>query len=203
MSAPGLVSLPPSARVDLALAEDRTTLGALIEAVDEGGFAIACLLFAVPMAVPVLPPGGPTAIGVVLCALGIQLALGRARPVLPRVLRGVALPATLRNVLRSRGVVWLRRFEASMRPRPPRVDTVLAKRVAGLAICASGIVMALPIPFMNTPPALAVALVSLGMAGGDGRLWLVGILLAFAIVAGLAGVVATAAGVGARWWPTG
>lgn len=203
MSAPVTEVLPPSDRVDRVLAAERTTLGALLDSVDESGFALACLLFAVPMAIPVLPPGGPTAIGVVLAALGAQLLAGHARPTLPGFLRRVALPATLRNVLRSRGVVWLRRIESKMRPRPPRVDTRFALRMAGLAICLSGVVMALPIPGMNTPPAVAVAMVALGMAGGDGRLWMSGILLAFAIVAGLVLLAISVGTVGATWRPNG
>jgi len=188
----------PSGRIGLALATDRPTVGGLVDAVEEGGMAIACLLFAAPLVVP-LPPFASASLGAALAVLGAQWLAGRERPMLPARLRAVPLPATLCRLLRVRGVAWLRGLEDRMRRRPPRTDTVLARTLSGAAVLACGIVMALPIPFMNTPPAFAVALVALGMSGGDGRWWFAGIALALAMLVGLSIAAVLAGDAGARW----
>lgn len=186
---------PPVSRLlEDALSGDAPTVGELVDRTSGGGFAVVLMLLTLPMLIPTLPPGLPAGIGVLLVLVGAQMVAGRETPLLPERVRRVAVPASARRLLCGRGLVVLRRLEALTRVRGPITHGLLARFAGGATVFAMGLVMVLPIPAMNTPPALAVLTLSLGIAGRDGRFLVIGIAAGLLIVLGLAGAVV------AMWW---
>jgi hypothetical protein len=186
--------IPVSRLLEDALSVDAPTVGDLVDRTSSGGFALVLLLLTMPMLIPTLPPGLPSAIGALLVSMGLQMVAGRQTPLLPPRVRRVAVPASARRLLAGRALVVLRRMEAFTRLRRPDTHGALARYAGGATVVAMGLVMVLPIPAMNTPPALAVLLVALGISGRDGRFLLYGITAGAFIVLGLVGAV------GAMWW---
>jgi hypothetical protein len=86
---------------------------------------------------------------------------------------------------------WLPRLERIERYLEPRLGWLVADgamRPIGLACFTCGVLVVLPIPFGNLPPAVTVLILALGMAAGDGLMVLVGyaaFLLALALDIGL------------------
>jgi hypothetical protein len=193
MDAPADPTKPVSLLLEEALAAETPTVGELVDRTAEGGFAVVLALLTLPMLLP-LPPGLPAAIGIMLTLAGAQMAAGRRTPLLPERVRRIVVPQSARRVLAGRALVVLRRLESITRVRPPATDGPMARIAGGSTVLAMGLVMALPIPFLNTPPAMAVLLVALGLSGRDGRFLVFGAVAGLLIATGLAAVFA------AMWW---
>jgi hypothetical protein len=117
------------------------------------------LIIAAPSVLPLLGAMvGPFA-GVAAMFIGLQLALGRSEPWLPRRLRN----RMTQGRLAIRLGIWIQRrlrpFSRFPVPRYPRI-------LAGSTAAWSGLLLALPlpvIPFANVVPALALGLVGAGL----------------------------------------
>lgn len=116
------------------------------------------------LAVPTLLPGlglvaAPLA-GVAGLVVGVQLTLGRRAPWMPSRARAWMDDASLGPRLSLWLQDRLRPLQGLRLPRLPRV-------LAGLAVCWSSLLLVLPlvfVPFGNAIPALALALLGIGLA---------------------------------------
>jgi hypothetical protein len=167
-----------------ALAEQPTTLRAIVGVLAGRAYELLMILFVLPFLVPVSVPGMSTPLGLAVAVIAMQLALGRL-PWLPRRLLDRQLPAGfLTKVLGvTQGVVRL--LERVLRPRWPAVTG--AQWLNGLhlcVVCAAALVLALPlpIPFTNTLPGWTILLFACGLMERDGLV----------VIAGYAMMVATA-----------
>jgi len=151
---------------------ERIAIGDLLLAIDDRACAALLFLFAVPNVLPT-PPGTSSALGVPLILLSAQLALGRRTPWLPTVIthRSVKQADFVRIV--DRLLPLLRRLERVLKPRIASLSTPLAERVIGVLCLLLSIVLALPIPLANIPPAAAICVLALGLFASDG----IGLLL--------------------------
>jgi hypothetical protein len=151
---------------------ERIAIGDLLLAADDRAFAALLFLFAVPNVLPT-PPGTSSALGVPLILLSAQLALGRRTPWLPGVIahRSVKQADFVRIV--DRLLPLLRRVERVLKPRIALLSTPLAERLIGVLCLLLSIVLALPIPLANVPPAAAICVLALGLLASDG----IGLLL--------------------------
>ena len=150
-------------------------LGGLVSALGHGGTGLLLLL----LGLATLVPGVAPLFGIALCTVALSLVAGRPTPWLPAWLaRREIPPAKLRAALAwmEPRVTWL---ERRMRRRLPGLLTGRALRLAGLAALLDGFLIVMPVPFGNAAPALAVLVLSLGLATGDG----------LAVAAGLLGAV--------------
>ena len=72
------------------------------------------------------------------------------------------------TLLSRRGPALLRSVERRLRPRASLLAAGPIRPLLALVVALMGILIALPIPFGNTLPGLAVILMGLGLALGDG-----------------------------------
>jgi len=140
------------------------------------GFNLLLLLIGLPFLTPIPLPGLSTPFGLLILAIGAQLALGQ-RPWLPEKVLERDLPA--RFIARllgaaSRVVRWL---EFLLRPRLAFLhERWVYRRIAGTLIMLSGLLLLLPlpIPLSNSFPALTVVLLAAGAMERDGLFFLAG-----------------------------
>jgi len=163
---------------------ERIVFGGLLEAVGDRAFGALFLVFAIPSALVGVIPGVSTLLGLPLVLLSVQLSVGSRRPWLPRALgaRSIERVAFARVVesIRPR----LRRLERLLKPRLLFLTSTWAERVIGLGCLVAAVLVALPIPFGNLVPALALCAFGLSLMERDGILVLVGLgTLAFSLVA--------------------
>jgi hypothetical protein len=193
--------LPLSRILDEALSggwADPVTVGGLAERLEERGFGLLIILLSLVTVIPVLPPGSAAAVGLLYVVGGLQMAAGRRRPWLPRRVSQYQLPARAVEGLRSRGVPFLRRVERFSRPRwTPFSDQALL-RLASVVVLLMGVVLFLPLPFLNTLPGLAMLAVGIGLMNRDGVFLLLGTGLAAAVLV-LAGLGFEALRALVRW----
>ena len=180
----------PLSAVLLELAHDvsreRISIRDLFEAMADRALAALIFVFAVPSIFPV-PPGVSGVLGVPLVFLAAQLALGRA-PWLPAFLTSRSMARSDFQSLMRRVLPWLGRAERLLRPRLQFLASGWMEQLVGCVCILLAIVLALPIPLGNTPPAIAISVLALGILEKDGYWVLSGLVLsalAFFIVSGV------------------
>lgn len=163
---------------------EAVTIGEIAGALDARAFGLSTLMFSIPSLLP-MPPGLPTLVGVALLVVSVQMVAGRRELWLPAFL-------TKRSMSRKMLVGGFERLtphlEAAERFARPRLLFMTGGRATvgvGLIVLLMAIVLILPLPpGGNFPPALACAILGLGLAERDGVIVLIGLV---------ASVVSTAA----------
>ncbi|WP_245593574.1 exopolysaccharide biosynthesis protein [Azospirillum halopraeferens] len=154
---------------------ERIVLGDLLAILGDRAFGALLLLLAIPNVLPV--PGLSTATGLVTALVAAQMALGRRAPWLPRRLAAVGIDRAVFLKVVARAHPHVRRIERRLlRPRLPALTSPLAERAVGLVVVVLAVVLSLPIVFGNQPPALAIALIALGLIEKDGAFVLAGLV---------------------------
>lgn len=171
-------------KIPLGENPSKISLGEIMDTLGDRAFGALLLILSIPNVLPV--PGLSTATGVPMILLGAQMAAGRHSPWLPRRMLAASFDrkAFLGVIRRARP--WAERVERHLRPRLPAMAGPTAERLLGLAVVVLAGVLSLPIVFGNQPPALAIALIALGLMESDGVFVSAGLvagLLAIAIVA--------------------
>jgi hypothetical protein len=162
------------------------TLGSLIEMFEEKSFA---LLFVLLLGVPALPlpTGGATHVfEIVAVLLAAQLIAGSRRIWLPQRWRKIELAGSRQQRFLSGLMKLIRRLERLSRPRLRFLfDHRLSNIVFGLLVIGGSVAAFVAPPFtgLDTLPALAVVLLSLGVLLEDILVVIVGVLIGVAGVA--------------------
>jgi hypothetical protein len=159
---------------------ERVTVGQILDALDARAFGLATLIFSLPSVVP-MPPGVPTVVGIALLIVSLQMVIGRHELWLPGFL-------TKRSFSR---VALVRAFE-KLAPRLEAVEKIAKPRLLfmtgkigtvliGLVVLFMALVLILPLPpGGNFPPALACAILGMGLAERDGIIVLFGLVVSVA-----------------------
>lgn len=181
LSAVFLRLLDPARGASISLREMLGELG-------ERGFGALIVLLCVPNFLPFSIPGFSALTGLPIAFFCLLLLLGVEKPWLPaKLLDRTVDRAAYANVVR-RFVPYLEKLESYVKPRLPVLTSSGGKRLIGLFGIPVAILLAAPIPFGNPPPAIALALLAVGLLERDGRLVIMGYsagLLAFAVVGAL------------------
>jgi hypothetical protein len=152
-----LRQLAAEERQELKISELLTLMG-------ERAFGAGILAFAVPS----LIPGASAIFAIPLFFITAQLMIGRPTMWLPKFLTRRSVPwSSLRNGL-QRAADLVGRAERLMKPRLDVLCTPFAERLTGIACFVLTLILFLPIPLANFPPALALILFALGLAEQDG-----------------------------------
>ena len=148
---------------------------------------LALLLLGAAALVP--SPGVPLGVlsGGAIAVMGARLLFGATE--LPGAIGRRRVPHRPLAGLIAWLVPWIERAEGWLRPRLRALSSPGAVRLWALAILVQGILIALPIPFGNTLPGLAVGVLALGLMRRDGLALLAGSVLCVLGAAWAVGVV--------------
>lgn len=152
------------AEVALRLPGDRISLGEMAEAFGDRAFGLLILLLLLPS----LLPGMASVFGLPVLVLGIQMGLGLRTPKLPRfIARQTIRRADLLRL--SEGSPWIRRIERFVKPRPGWFTSPAGDRLFGWITAYVAIMLILPGPGTNGPPAFGNIVMALGLVEHDNR----------------------------------
>jgi hypothetical protein len=175
--------------------EEGLTLHQIRDRLDERAYGLLILILSIPCLVPGLY-GVPQAVGVIIILVAAQLLIGREEPWLPsRVL-----------TLRARGR-WLAAMADFAETRLGWIDRLSRPRLlvfatgAGERMAAAFMILAtltIVLPFTNTIPSIALALLSVGLIQRDGLFVLGGAAVATGWLT-LLGVLGVGLLMGAGW----
>ena len=172
--------LPLSAVLRQLAAEpgrERVSVQDLFAALGDRALAALLFIFAVPNIIP-SPPGLSTVLGVPLLFLSTQLLLGRKAWLPVLVARRSMARADFEGLL-SRVLPWLERAEKLLKPRFSGLALPPMEYLVGLVCLTLAVILVLPIPLGNIPPAFAIALMALGILERDGVWVLAGLSVTF------------------------
>src|SRR5712691_7417761 len=97
-----------SAVIAETLGDEVVTVGELADRVAQQGFGLLMIMLSLPAIIPVLPPGSAMLVGLLYVVLAAQMPIGLERPWLLARVRRDRLSARAKQMLRQRGVVFLR-----------------------------------------------------------------------------------------------
>lgn len=160
-------------RMEEMAREGDVELGALLAAAGSRAHAMALVVLALPEALPLPVIGMSTILGIPLMILAGHLAVFGSGRGIPRGLARRRLPSGLVLLVAGRAAPVLRWLERISRPRWRRFAR--RERLLALACLLLALVIALPIPFGNLPPAVCLLAIAAGMVQRDGVLAAIGL----------------------------
>ncbi|GAB1363135.1 exopolysaccharide biosynthesis protein [Rhodobacter sp.] len=167
-------------------ARARISVGDMVETMRVRAFGALLLIFAFPNILPT-PPGTAGVLGLPLIFLSAQMMLG-LDPWLPGVIARRSMARSTFQGLVTRITPWLQRAEALLTARFEMLAHPRAQRLLGAICLVVSIALALPVPFANLVPSVALCIIGLGVLERDG-LWIsLGVLAAFGSLVYVAGL---------------
>lgn len=172
------------------------SLGETIEVMGSSSIAFTILVLALPALTPIPGPFG-LVFGTCLAMVSLQIIVGVRHLKLPRFVGRRRMSAkTIALIVRHSAPV-ITRVERWLRPgRMPTLTGRAAKQLLGLPVLLMAVAVALPIPFGNLLPVLALVIIAMALLEEDGLAAAVGVgvsMLALGVTAGLLyGAVAAA-----------
>ncbi len=159
------------------LATKPVAIAEIIQGTSERGFSLIIGLLVLPFLFP-MPPGFSSPLGFGCLILGLQMALGRKSPWLPKKIAQFEFPRSLSQLLLKnvrRILIWL---EKIMRSRWQHLaNNSYTWRGNGFCIAWLSILLMLPIPFTNPLPAIAILLLAVATIEADGLIMCLGYFL--------------------------
>jgi hypothetical protein len=182
---------PSLSQILLQIAGDgtrpRVSVGDLLEALHDRAIGALIFVFALPNTLP-MPPGASSILGAPLLFLTAQLTFGR-RPWLPRMIASRSMDRAHFAAVVGRVAPWLARAESLLRPRLGMLVRPPFEYLIGGICLVLSVILFLPIPMGNMPPALAICVFSLAVLERDGAWALAGLGAAIASLAIVWGVL--------------
>ncbi|CAA9260577.1 MAG: Exopolysaccharide synthesis, ExoD [uncultured Craurococcus sp.] len=177
---------------------ERITLGEMAEAFGDRAFGLLILLLLLPS----LLPGMASVFGLPVLLLGIQMGLGRRTPRLPSFIARQSVKRTDLLRLTAGDSKWMARIETYVRPRPGFFTSPIGDRLFGWLTAYVALMLILPGPGTNGPPAFGNIVMALGLVEHDNRVmaWGVGLTIAGCAFATAVLVIVAWLGVQALGW---
>ncbi|WP_066342502.1 exopolysaccharide biosynthesis protein [Azohydromonas lata] len=165
---------------------DQCRLGDVLLALGDRAAALILLVFSIPAIVP--SPGIPAGaiFGSALAFIGLQMTLGRSHLRLPPGFARLRVGRERLERMVERFAPHLERIEGRLKAKAVSLAAPQAVRGLGLVVLIMAVLIALPIPFGNTLPGLAILALAMGLAQRDGLAIAGG--LGIALVAGVVSV---------------
>jgi hypothetical protein len=152
------------------LSEEPLTIAAILAETSERGFCLVIGLLVIPFLFPV-PPGLTGIPGTACVLLGVQMALGRRSPWLPRKVARFQFPTSFAKQLLQNVRRVTRILEKITRPRMSRIaSNPRIWQFNGICITWLAVLLIAPIPLTNPFPTIGILLLVVAMLESDGLL---------------------------------
>ncbi len=175
--------------------DEGLTLHQIRDRLDERAYGLLILLLSIPCLVPGLY-GVPQVVGLIIILIAAQLLAGREEPWLPRWVLNLRAKGAWLKAMADFAETRLGWVDRLSRPRLTAFASGAGERIAAVFMILATLTIVLP--FTNTIPSIALALLSVGLIQRDGLFVIGGAVVATAWLSAL-GVVATGLMFGAGW----
>lgn len=166
-------------------AEDRVSLGELMQVMHERGFGILLVIFVLPNCVPIPAPGVVSLTAIPLLFLSWQMLMGRDYPWLPSWIQNKTIRRTLLAKIVEKASPVMRKIEKLLRPRVSFATSETGEKIVGAFCFLFSLCIAVPLPWTNFIPGYGVMIMALGLLSRDG------ITIGIGMLVGLFGTVLT------------
>jgi hypothetical protein len=163
--------------------ETKITFGEVVAAAGSRVHGLALFLFVLPETLPLPLPSASGILGIPLLLISGHLAIfGEAKALPPRIL-AIKIPRAVFVAIARYIAPVLGWIEQISRPR--WAIFVREERPMGILCLYLSLILFLPLPLMNAPPAICLAIVALGIIHRDGVLIAAGAVGAVMLTTGL------------------
>lgn len=162
---------------DEAHARNGLTIKEALESLGKAGFGFVILLLSLPAMIPIPGPFG-LVFGSALAIVALQFAVGVQSLWLPAFLGNRRISARAFGLLKHHASPMVAKVERFV--RPDRMKVLTGRRlhyIIALPVFALAVAVALPIPFGNLAPVVALCVMAVGLIERDGLLVMLGLLL--------------------------
>lgn len=159
------------------LPPERVRIDEVLEAFHERGFGIVLFIFSLPAAAPIPAPGINTLIAIPLLFLTVQMAIGRHTVWFPERIKQHSLSSDLCGRMIDVCIPWIIWLEKFTKPRLGFMTQGLFSKLIGVFGFIMALSGAVPLPLMNTVPAIGISLMAVGVIMRDGLIVLSGCVL--------------------------
>jgi hypothetical protein len=189
----GAMSEPASEILHRLATSDRPAIGVGVVAAAAGArvHGLALLIIALPEAVPLPLPSASLVLAWPLLVIAGHLAVFGERRTLPGWLSRRTIPRSVLSAVDAYGGPLLKRMERLSRPRWGALAR--QQRLAGFVAFYLALILLLPLPFFNVPPAISIVALGLGLIQHDGIATAIGVAGAILITGFLAGLIVAGA----------
>lgn len=156
------------------------TLGEAIDRARTRMHGVAIFLMALPECIPLPIPSFGAILGIPLIAVSAHLAMYGERGDLPAGARNIKIPHQMMAVMSRYMVRPLRFVERISRNRLSLLGR--RERLIGALCLLMSLLLLLPIPLLNAPPAVALACLSWGLVQRDGVFISLGIVISATVI---------------------
>ncbi len=168
-------------------AGEKVRVSEICSALGDRSFGAFLLVFCLPNLVP-LPPGSSAVLGIPLIIIAFQIMAGHSIVWLPKKLANYSLSRENFQNMIAKINPHLKKGEALVKPRHWPVNQFICDKLFGFFTLVLAIVVTIPIPMGNWPPAFAIAFLAAAYTKRDGLFLGIGAILGLASLA-LAGSV--------------
>ena len=147
---------------------EQVTIGRILSLFGMRGFACLLLLLSLLNIAIFMIPMISVLFGLAMIVVAVQMVLGFQTPIFPTSIRRYALPRARLVQGVTRFLPLVARVEKYIKPRFALLSDPALSRVHGAIILILAVMVALPIPLINSPPSLAIALLAIGIIQRDG-----------------------------------
>lgn len=166
--------------LERARRKDGIEIGEIIGHRGRIGVAFTLLMLALPTIIPLPGPFGMV-FGSCMVLVALQMLFGAERLRFPGFIGRRKLPLKVVEAMVRIGHPWVMKAEGWLEAgRFGLLTGKTARMVLSLPIMLLAVLIALPIPFGNTVPALAVILIAISLAERDGLVVMLALLVAVA-----------------------
>lgn len=173
-----LTSILPANNYNKGNKEDSITFFEIKQALHKNSFEVFLMLFSLPLIIPVpAPPGYSTVFSLPLILFSIQFLCGHKTPWIPRFIGKRSIKRkTLRYIL-EKTIPFLHKVELFSKERFSIFNNPIGEKIYGIITLSSAILIAVPLPFTHSIPALGIVVLSFGILNRDGLISLLGVLI--------------------------
>ncbi len=172
-----LVRLLSELKEATPLSQERTEIVTITRSFEDRGFGVLLFFLALPAALPVPAIGINMIIALPILLLTLQQIAGRHRIWLPKSVKRRTLKTKHLHSFIDKSLPFVRFIEKFIHPRLSFLCTSYFTRLIGVFGMIFALSITLPIPLTNTVPAMAIALMSMGIILQDGIAVIAGLLL--------------------------
>jgi hypothetical protein len=170
--------------------QEKIALKEILQEMGDRAFGPALLICSIPEALPLPVVGVSAILGIPLMLISGQLFLGFQKIWLPKWIANRSFKRKFLEQAIYKMLHYLDKIERLIRPRWQFMSSPLVHRLLGLLLLLLGIVIALPIPFGNFLPAIAILIISLGIIEKDGLVIAIGVFISIIIFIIMASAIA-------------
>jgi hypothetical protein len=163
--------------------QDQITIQQIVCGLGATSFGTSLMVFSIPELAPIPIPGLSAVVAIPEMVISAQMIMGSDEIRLPKSLLKRSIPRKAFAAAVKAILPFLEKAEKAVKPRWSGVTTRPAKRFLGAFILLLSALMAMPIPMTNSPPAIAVFVIGLGLVERDGKMIALGILIGLAAIA--------------------